>query len=132
MAGPEGQKRVASVALGRALAACALGALQALSLAWPAAWALPPVLPAGQALWVLQILAMAGLYALVQALPVRAAMVYAGLFALAWLLGAVGWIYTSLHIYGGLAAPLAAGALLALAALLASFFVLAVGFFRYI
>ena len=131
MAGPEGQKRVASVALGRALAACALGALQALSLAWPAAWALPPVLPAGQALWVLQILAMAGLYALVQALPVRAAMVYAGLFALAWLLGAVGWIYTSLHIYGGLAAPLAAGALLALAALLASFFVLAVGFFRY-
>ncbi len=118
-------------ALWRSLGAVLLGALQACSLAWPAAWAWPPLLPAGQALWYLQVLATAGLYVLLQGQSVRTTLLTAWLFAFAWLLGAVGWIYTSLHVYGGLAAPLALAALAALAGFLASYFAVAAGFFRY-
>ena len=113
-------------------AAGLLGAAQALALAWPAALALPPILPAGAALWWLQILATAGLYALLQtcARP-RAAFALAWVFSLAWLMGAVRWIYTSLHVYGGLATPLALAALAALAGFLALYFGAAAAFFRH-
>ena len=53
-----------TIPLWRYAAALLLGAAQALALAWPAAWALPPILPAGAVLWWLQIGATAGLYAL--------------------------------------------------------------------
>jgi len=113
-------------------AAALLGAAQALALAWPAALALPPLLPAGAALWWLQILATAGLFALLQNCPrPRTAFALAWVFALAWLMGAVGWIYTSLHVYGGLAAPLALAALAALAGFLAFYFGAAGAFFRH-
>ena len=93
-------------------AAALLGAAQALALAWPAALALPPLLPAGAALWWLQIAATAGLFALLQNCPrSRTAFALAWVFALAWLMGAVGWIYTSLHVYGGFAGPRALAAL---------------------
>ena len=120
-----------TIPLWRYAAALLLGAAQALALAWPAAWALPPILPAGAVLWWLQIGATAGLYALLQTCSrARTAFVLAWVFACAWLMGAVGWIYTSLHVYGGLAAPLALAALAALAGFLALYFGAAAAFFK--
>jgi len=43
-------------------------------------------------------------------------------FATAWIAGTVWWLYISMHVYGGLASPLAAVAVLALAAALAAYY----------
>lgn len=43
-------------------------------------------------------------------------------FATAWLAGTFWWLFVSMHVYGGLAAPLAALAVLALAAFLALYY----------
>ncbi len=52
-------------------------------------------------------------------------------FAAAWLCGTFWWLFISMHIYGGLAAPLAALAVLALAAALALYYAVACAvFFR--
>jgi apolipoprotein N-acyltransferase len=50
-------------------------------------------------------------------------------FALAWLTGTFWWLYISMHVYGGLAAPLAALAVLGLAAFLGSYYAIATGLF---
>jgi apolipoprotein N-acyltransferase len=69
-------------------------------------------------LWWLQPLAVAALLVVVaDARPRRAAWL-GGCFSTAWLVAAVWWLFISMHRYGGLPAPLAALAVLALAAAL--------------
>jgi apolipoprotein N-acyltransferase len=118
-----------------ALALLAAGLAQAAALAW---WG------TGQALWWLQPVALAVLVGVLhrQAAPRpesaapaprsrwRRALRWLGrsddarafgqgwLFATAWLTGTFWWLFISMHTYGGLAAPLAALAVLALAAFL--------------
>lgn len=96
-----------------ALAVLAAGLLQALALADP--WA-------GEPHGWLQIATLAVLAAVLQchahAAPRRAA-VLAWIFGLAWLVGTFWWLFISMHTYGGLPAPLAAGAVFLLAAFLA-------------
>ena len=50
-------------------------------------------------------------------------------FAIGWLAGTFWWLFISMHTYGGLAAPLAALAVLALAAFLGLYYALAAGLF---
>ncbi|MBA4257329.1 MAG: apolipoprotein N-acyltransferase [Polaromonas sp.] len=106
------------------------GLAQAASLAWP--WGLSPAdwtapaptwLPAAGQPWpVLQLLAMAVLVHLLRrSCDVRAAAGLGGVFAWAWLAGTFWWLYVSMHTHGGLPAPLAVLAVLALAAFLATY-----------
>jgi apolipoprotein N-acyltransferase len=95
-------------------AALGLGLLQAVSIAAP--WH-------GQPLWWLQLGSLAGLAGLLaQAGSARRAGVLAWGFATAWLIGTVWWLFISMHTYGGLAAPLAALAVLALCAALSLYY----------
>ncbi|QXZ09292.1 apolipoprotein N-acyltransferase [Comamonas sp. Y33R10-2] len=104
------------------------GGLQAFSLAWP--WArgqgdgwLTLVGGYGRPLWWLQILSLAVLaYALLAADTARQAAGRAWLFGTAWLAATFWWLFISLHTYGGLAAPLAVAAVLALAAFLGGYY----------
>ena len=95
---------------GAALLAVAAGAAQAIAIATP--WS-------GQPLWWLQLLSLALLAGVLhqQASARRAALV-GWLFAIAWLAGTWWWLFISMHVYGGLAAPLAVIAVLLLAAAL--------------
>jgi apolipoprotein N-acyltransferase len=104
------------------LAAAAAGVLQALALAWP---------DGGQPLWWLQLLSLGLLAGLLQrqARP-RAAAVLGWTFATAWLAGTFWWLFISMHVYGGLAAPLAAAAVLLLAGFLALYYALAAFLWR--
>lgn len=54
--------------------------------------------------------------------PAKQAAWFGGVFATAWLAGTFWWLYVSMHHVGGLAAPLAALAVLALAAALALYY----------
>jgi apolipoprotein N-acyltransferase len=109
-----------------ALVAVLAGALQAASLAWPVA--MPPVfqligMAQGQPLWWGPWLALAVLVRLLQRSASRRAAAGLGWwFATAWLSCTFGWLFTSMHTYGGLAAPLAVLAVLALAGLLALYY----------
>jgi apolipoprotein N-acyltransferase len=96
--------------------------------------ALAAVGPAqGQALWWLQWLALAVLaHGVTGADSPRRAAWLAWLFATAWLAGSFGWLFTSMHTYGGLAAPLAALAVLILAAALALCSAAAMWVFRHL
>ncbi|AVT13921.1 apolipoprotein N-acyltransferase [Paracidovorax avenae] len=90
------------------------GLAQAASIAWP--WG-------GEPLWWLQIASLAAFARVL--LSARGAGQGAGLgaaFATAWLAGTFWWLFISMHTYGGLAAPLAALAVLALAAFLGSYY----------
>ena len=97
------------------------GGLQAFSLAWP--WArgqgdgwLSLVGGYGRPLWWLQILSLALLvHALLAARTAAQAAGRAWLFGTAWLAATFWWLFISMHTYGGLAAPLAVAAVLALA-----------------
>jgi len=98
------------------------GLLHAASIAWPGS---------GQALGGLQIFSLwvlgLGLVRTVRSgAPVndiaKATAVQALCFALAWLTGSFWWLYVSMHDVGGLPAPLAAVAVLALAAALALYY----------
>ena len=81
-------------------AAAGAGWLQAASLAWPGG---------GQPLWWLQVFSLAVLAGLLQRTSGwRSAALVAWVFATAWLTGTFWWLYISMHVYGGLAAPLAA------------------------
>ena len=117
-----------------ALVLLLLGVAQAASLAW---WG------SGKAQWWLQLLSLAGLlgvlhhqaHAMAQAAPQSGRQRWwsgpwrafgAGwLFATSWMTATVWWLYISMHTYGGLAAPLAAIAVLALAAFLGVFYAVA-------
>ena len=94
------------------LSAAALGALQTLALVHTAWWPLP-VLTLAWLLWRLD-----------QATPRRAALL-GWLYGTAWLCASVWWLFISMHRYGGLPAPLAAAAVLALAATLSLYLALA-------
>ena len=100
------------------LLALGAGLGQAASLAWPGPGSL-----AGQPLWWLQILSLALLgRVLLGAGSARRAALLGWLFATSWLVGTFWWLFISMHTYGGLAAPLAALAVLALALFLASYY----------
>ncbi|MEY4100571.1 MAG: hypothetical protein RL300_1742 [Pseudomonadota bacterium] len=104
------------------------GALQAASLAWPVDGL---GLAQGQPLWWAQVLALAALVASLCTSPGwRQAALRSWVFATAWLACTFGWLFTSMHTYGGLASPLAALAVLALAGLLALYYAAAAGIFR--
>lgn len=103
---------------------CALaGVLQAAALAWPwPAWGLPGTSP-GQPSGYWQIVSLAVLVLALQgsATPGQAAW-RAWVFATAWLAGTFWWLFISMHTYGGLPAPLAVLAVLALAGALALYY----------
>lgn len=77
--------------------------------------------------WWLQIAALAGLAALARAASPRHAAALGWWFGLGWLASGMWWLYISMHRYGGMAAPLAALAVLLLAAGLALYYALALG-----
>jgi len=90
------------------------GLAQAISIAAP--WN-------GQPQWWLQLLSLAALAGLVQrAGGARRAALLGWVFAIAWLTAAFWWLFISMHVYGGLPAPLAVVAVLALAAFLGSYY----------
>ena len=114
--------RVASVPAGRWLAAAAAGIAHAFSITVPG-W--------GQPLWWLQLLALAVLVVLLErATAVRQAALLGWTFATAWLAATFWWLFISMHVYGGLAAPLAVLAVLALAVFLASYYAFASAVYR--
>jgi apolipoprotein N-acyltransferase len=97
------------------------GLAQAFSIAAP--WS-------GQPLWWLQLASLAVLAGLLQRCASWGpAALIAWLFAVAWLAGTWWWMFISMHVYGGLAAPLAALAVFALAAFLALYYALAAALF---
>ena len=97
------------------------GLAQAGALAWPGH---------GAPLWWLHILSLAGFIALLQRSPsASSALLRSATFATAWLVGTFWWLFISMHQYGGLAAPLAALAVLALALFLASYYAAAGWFY---
>ena len=112
------------------------GGLQAFSLAWP--WArgqgdglLTLVGGYGRPLWWLQILSLAVLvHALLAAGTPRQAAGRAWLFGTAWLAATFWWLFISMHTYGGLAAPLAVAAVLALAAFLGCYYAIVSWLFK--
>ena len=102
------------------------GTAHAFSLAWPLAWGLPQGEPQA---W-LQLAALATLAWQLQRCerPAQAAL-SAWLFATAMLAATFWWLFISMHVYGGLPAPLAALAVLLLAGLLALYYALAAGLY---
>jgi apolipoprotein N-acyltransferase len=103
-----------------ALAAVA-GVLQALALAWPGS---------GQPLWWLQLVSLAVLAGVLQrAGGGRAAALAGWVFGTCWLAATFWWLFISMHVYGGLASPLAAAAVLLLAGFLALYYALAAGLY---
>jgi apolipoprotein N-acyltransferase len=90
------------------------GLAQALSIALP--WS-------GQPQWGLQLLSMAALaWLLARELSWKRAALIGWVFATAWLTGTFWWLFISMHVYGGLASPLAAMAVVGLAAFLGSYY----------
>jgi len=109
-----------------ALLCMVAGGLQAAALAWPfQSWGLPGTSPGQPSGW----LQMASLGVLVMALQrssrIGSAAWRGWLFATAWLVGTFWWLFVSMHTYGGLAAWLAALAVLALAGALALYYAVA-------
>jgi apolipoprotein N-acyltransferase len=106
------------------IAAIVAGLAQAAAIAAP--WD-------GQPQWWLQLASLAALAALLQrAGSWQRAAILGWLFATAWLAATWWWLFISMHVYGGLAAPVAALAVLALAAFLALYYALAAAMFRMI
>lgn len=135
MVGPRGPAPRGRV-LGRLVLFGMAGLLQAASIALP--WN-------GRPLWWLQLISLGALVWLLDGLRAasmaagikdavrptrwRGALLYGWLFATAWLTGTFWWLFVSLHTYGGLAAPLAVVAVLALAAGLALYYAIACAFY---
>jgi apolipoprotein N-acyltransferase len=98
------------------------GYAQAISIATP--WS-------GQPLWWLQILSLAALVMLLdRAGTANQAALLAWGFALSWLCGTVWWLFISMHVYGGLAAPLAVLAIVGLCGFLALYYAAAGYFYK--
>lgn len=123
---------------GPALALAALaGAMQALSMAWP--WAEGAgVFAPGHPHAGLQCLALVLLVAPLQHLAdttqdaqhrLRRGALLGGVFGLCWMAGTVWWLFISMHRYGGLAAPLASAAVLALSVFLSLYYAAAAAMF---
>ncbi|RZL63986.1 MAG: apolipoprotein N-acyltransferase [Variovorax sp.] len=110
-------------AVSRALALGGAGLAQALAIAAP--WN-------GQPQWWLQLLSLAALVALLSGFEPhhwRRAAVQGWGFATVWLCGTFWWLFISMHTYGGMPAPLAALAVLLLAAALALYYAAACAVF---
>ena len=87
----------------------------------------------GQAVWWLQLVAMVWLVrALIRTESPKAAFACGLLFGISWFTSSMWWLYTSMHTYGGLAAPLAVLAVLALSAFLAGFYAAAFAGFTWL
>jgi apolipoprotein N-acyltransferase len=85
----------------------------------------------GQPLWWLQMLSLAGLVMLIErSSSARQAALLGWLFATSWLCGTVWWLFISMHVYGGLAAPLAVLAIVALCGFLALYYAAASYFYK--
>ncbi|WP_418118083.1 apolipoprotein N-acyltransferase [Variovorax sp. 350MFTsu5.1] len=109
----------------RPLGFVAAGLAQALSMASPAG---------GKPLWWLQLLSLGAFVWLLDGLRSqgagwRRAGLHGWLFSTAWLTGSFWWLFISMHTYGGLPAPLAAIAVLALAAALGLYYAVAAAWF---
>ena len=105
------------------LAMLPAGWLHAASLAWPGH---------GAALWWLQLLSLALLCKALLAAPRRRDGALLGwLFGTSWLVGTFWWLFISMHTYGGLAAPLAAAGVLALALFLALYYAAVCALFKH-
>jgi apolipoprotein N-acyltransferase len=111
------------------LLTCGLGGwLQAASLAWPLPSWHPLGLTPGEPSGTLQLAAMVLLVlALQQSSRMGMAAWRGWVFATAWLAGTFWWLFVSMHTYGGLAAWLAAAAVLALAGALSLYYAAAMG-----
>jgi apolipoprotein N-acyltransferase len=101
------------------------GLAQAAAIAWPAN---------GRPLWWLQLVSLALLVGLLRSLRAdgagwRRAGLHGWLFSTAWLTGSFWWLFISMHTYGGLPAPLAAIAVLSLAAALGLYYAVACAWF---
>lgn len=102
------------------------GAAHAISIAWPFAHGFAQ----GQPLWWLQVLALLLLAAQVDGCRSwRRAAWLGGLFATAMQCATFWWLFISMHDYGGLGAPLAVLAVVALAAFLALYYAAACSLF---
>ena len=102
------------------------GSAHALSIAWPFSFGLGH----GQPVWWLQLLAMCLLaWQLDKANTKRQGAWSGWLFATAMQVTTWWWLFISLHIYGGLAAPLAVIAIVGLAAFLALYYAAACALF---
>lgn len=88
------------------------------SLALLALGALHPLACSQTAAWPLTLLTLALLVLRLDAAPPRRAAWLAWCYGVGWLCAGVWWLFISMHRYGGLPAPLAAAAVLALAAAL--------------
>ena len=100
----------------------ALGALQTLAFVETAGIA-------GIAVWPLPLACIAALAASVARVGPRRAALFGWAFGCGWLLAGTGWLYISLHRYGGLPAVPAAAAVFALAAALSLYPALAMAAF---
>jgi apolipoprotein N-acyltransferase len=77
----------------------------------------------GQPRWWLQLVSLATLAWLLQhARSWKQAGLLGWIFATAWLTGTFWWLFISMHVYGGMPAPIAALAVLVLAAFLGSYY----------
>jgi len=114
-AAPASSRTAAAFAFPLALVIAALAGLaQGLSMALPGS---------GEPVWWGQLLSLIALVALVaRAASWRRAALLGWVFATAWLCATFWWLFISMHTYGGLAAPLAALAVLALAAFLSLYY----------
>ena len=88
---------------------CAVaGWLQAVSLAWPFRQWVPPGFSTGEPVGWLQVLSLAVLALAWRHSRGAGQAAWRGwVFATAWLSGTFWWLFISMHVYGGLAAPLA-------------------------
>jgi apolipoprotein N-acyltransferase len=114
-----------SANLFRLLGFGAAGLAQALSMASPVG---------GKPLWWLQLLSLGAFVWLLDGLRAqgagwRRAGLHGWLFSTVWLTGSFWWLFISMHTYGGLPAPLAAIAVLALAAALGLYYAVAAAWF---
>jgi apolipoprotein N-acyltransferase len=109
------------------------GSLLAASLTWP--MAMPQALVSiglmqGQPVWWAALLALAVLVCLLQQSSSKRVAAWRGWwFATTWLACTFGWLFISMHTYGGLAAPLAILAVLVLSGVLAIYYAAACGLF---
>ncbi len=107
-----------SITLQTAVLLLAAGIAQALSLAWPFEGAIK-----GEAQGWLQCVSLGLLaYQLDRSESGKQAFIKTWVFAFAWLVGSIWWLFISMHRYGGLPAPIAGLAVCLMAAGLALFY----------
>lgn len=99
------------------------GVVHAWAVSWPSALDVPGFPDRGDTLWWLQIASLAWLYVLLCRSSGTGRTAFA--FCWVWLAVTLWWLYTSMHVYGGLAAWMAVLAVLALSGFLAGWFGLA-------